>query len=103
MLLKSGWYGDGMPKGGDPMVTVHDQHPLLQVYQRVRQEWEAAEAAFLAGDGDPDVLALRYEAARRALNACIKALKQEAGLPVHATSPALPWVGDLHGGDLHGD
>lgn len=67
-----------------------EDHPLWPVYRRVRDEWQAAWAAWEAGDGDPDVLAARLYAAERGLDLMIRVLKAGPEGPAPA-KPAVRW------------
>jgi len=73
------------------MVTIQWDHPLYQAYQRVREEYRAAEATLAARPAD-DMAALgRYYAAKQSLDYLIKALKAEVEAPIRPDF-VLPWL-----------
>jgi hypothetical protein len=64
---------------------------LTSDYESLLREYQWADEAFTHEDGDFDLLWLRFQAARRALDVYISNLKSDQSLPVHHYQPIWPW------------
>lgn len=60
-------------------------------YGQLVAEYQWAQGALQAGDGDPDLLWMRWQAARRALDVFIQSVKQEQRRPVHDHPIVWSW------------